>query len=128
MTAEWERAVREGDISSLRRQVASGADVNARDRRGQTGLMLAAERGHGEVVGALLAAGAGLNYTAKYGLTALMRAVLNRHTEVARLLVGAGADRSIQGSGAPGFAGKTAFELAQAQGSTELMEMLRSVR
>lgn len=125
MTAEFERAVQEGDATSVRRQLESGADVNARDRRGQTALMIAAERGHTGLVCELVAAGAALDHAAKYGLTALMRAVLNHHPEIVRLLVEAGADRSIRGSGTPGFAGKTAYDLAEAQGSAELAEMLR---
>jgi ankyrin repeat protein len=55
----------------VRRLLAAGADVNARDRHGQTALMLAAHRGALDVVEALIEAGADLNTTAKYNLSAL---------------------------------------------------------
>jgi ankyrin repeat protein len=64
--------------------------------------------------------GAALDVTAKYGLSALMLAVINRHEGIARRLVAAGADLALRGSGAPGFAGKTARALADDSGQVEL--------
>ena len=39
---DWERAVRRGDLDCLKRLLTAGADINARDRYGQTALMIAA--------------------------------------------------------------------------------------
>src|SRR5262245_6192839 len=115
MTPAWREAVTRGDADAVRALLRDGADVDARDRHGQTGLMRAAHGGHTEVASVLLEHGAAPDVTAKYGLSALMLAVVGGHPETARLLVRAGADRSLRGSGAPGFAGKTARDLALAR-------------
>jgi ankyrin repeat protein len=120
MHAEWRQAIERGDAAVLDELARNGADVNARDRFGQTGLMLAARSGQRDVVSSLIAHGARLDVTAKYGLSALMLAVVNGHGEIARDLARAGADLSLTGSGAPGFAGKTARDLAAARGLHEL--------
>ena len=115
-----ERAVTSGEIATVSERLSSGAPPDARDRHGQTALMLAAHRGHAAVVATLIDAGADLDVTAKYGLSALMLAVVGGHVECARLLARAGAKRTLVGTGAPGFAGKTAYDLAVARGMTEL--------
>jgi ankyrin repeat protein len=120
VNARWERAVRRGDATTVRALLGTGLDVDARDRHGQTALMLAAQRGHGELTALLIEAGADLNVAAKYNLTALMLAIVAGHATVARLLVRAGADLDVRGAGAPGFAGKTAYDLAVAREMTEL--------
>jgi ankyrin repeat protein len=125
LDAFWEDAVRRGDAAVVRDLLARGVTVDARDRYGQTGLMLAAHAGHLEVVELLIAAGANLNVTAKYGLSALMLALIGRHTEVVRRLAQAGADRSLRGTGAPGFGGKTAYDLALDYDLVELAPLLR---
>jgi len=65
-----------------------------------------------------------LDHTAKYGLSALMLAVIEGHVEIVRALVAAGADVALRGTGAPGFAGKTAWDLATAQGRPDIAELL----
>jgi uncharacterized protein len=120
----WHDAIVRGDVESVRQLLRSGTDVDARDRYGQTALMLAAHHGHLEIVELLLAAGADLDVTAKYHLTALMLAIVAGHAEVARTLARAGADRRVEGSGAPGFAGKTAYDLAVARGMDDLYDDL----
>jgi ankyrin repeat protein len=120
MTKAWARAVTRGDLAAVRELLRADADVDARDRYGQTGLMLAAHRGHREVVEALAEAGADLNVAAKYNLTALMLAIVAGHPAVARTLARAGADLAVKGTGAPGFAGKTAYDLAVARDMVDL--------
>ena len=125
MDADWQEAVKRGDLPFVLDLLQRGADVDARDRYGQTALMLAAHAGHREVVEALIGQQANLNVTAKFGLSALMLAVVAGHAEVAGLLARAGADLSLRGTGAPGFAGKTAHDLALARGMLELSAELK---
>lgn len=113
MTREWEAAALSGDAPALTSQIAAGAPVDALDCHGQSALMLAARSGHLEAVQVLIAAGADLDRTAKYRLSALMLAVVNHHEAIARALAAAGADLELEGSGAPGFAGKCAADFAR---------------
>lgn len=125
MDTAWERAVTRGDVEGVQELLQAGADLNARNRYGQTALMLAAHRGHRAIVQLLLERGPDLNVTAKYGLSALMLAVIAGHVDIARLLARAGADLSLRGSGAPGFLGKTAYDLAVAGQLAELPAELK---
>src|SRR6266851_3632364 len=125
MDADWEGAIKRGDVQHVRDLLDCGRDVDARDSHGQTALMLAAHAGHRAVVGVLIAHGADLNTTAKYGLSALMMALVAGHADVARLLADAGTDLSLRGTGAPGFAGKTAYDLAVKRDLRELFVALK---
>jgi len=126
MTAEWEEAVRRGSVEELRRILACGADINARSQHGQTALMLAAVAGDDLVAEWLVQQGADLDHTAKYGLSALMLAVVNNHPGIVRSLLDAGANTGLQGSGAPGFAGKTALDLAIDRNDGKTAGLLRA--
>jgi len=126
MNAVWEEAIKGGNFQLVLDCLGRGTDVNAVDRYGQTALMLAAHAGYREIVEILIAHRANLNITAKYGLSALMLAVIAGHAEVARLLAQAGADLSLRGTGAPGFADKTAHDLAMERGMRELAAALKS--
>ena len=124
VTPAWKNGVRRGSVDELVRLLASGADIDARDEYGQTALMLAARDGRAESVAWLVGHGAALDVTAKYGLSALMLAVVNGHVDVVRTLLRGGANLELQGTGAPGFAGKTALDLARARDDRGMVEML----
>lgn len=121
----WEDAIKRGDVEVVRDLLLRGIDVDAKDRYGQTGLMLAAHAGHRQLVETLVAHRANLNVTAKYGLTALMLSIMAGQEDIARLLAKAGADLSLRGTGAPGFANQTAADLAAARGLRELAVELK---
>lgn len=125
MDSAWEDAVKRGDVQIVLDLLGQGTDVDARDRYGNTALMLAAHAGQREVVETLIAYRASLNITAKFGLSALMLALVAGHAEIAHLLAKAGADLSVRGAGAPGFAGKTAYDLAVEHGMLELSAELK---
>ena len=124
MTKEWKSAVHQGSLDELQRLLTGGADIDARDEHGQTALMLSVVAGHVDVVTWLIDHSAMLDHRAKYGLSALMLAVINGHVEVVRALVRAGANHELCGTGAPGFAGKTALDLALARDEPEMVEIL----
>jgi ankyrin repeat protein len=120
MRAELERAARVGDVAGIEALLDSGVDIDSLDQYGQTALMLAAHNGRLDAIESLLQHEPKLNVTAKYGLSALMLAIVAGHAGVARRLVGAGADLTILGTGAPGFFGKSAYDLAAERGMKEL--------
>ena len=120
MQDDWRKAAIGGDIGAIERLLANGVDIDGRDRYGQTALMLAALHGRDEAVRLLVENGADLDVTAKYRLSALMLAVVNRHAGIAEQLVDAGANTLTRGGGAPGFSDKTARDLADHGGLTDL--------
>jgi ankyrin repeat protein len=123
---DWERAAATGDVRALEKLLRAGHDVDARDGYGQTALMRAAHAGRREAVDFLIARGADLDHVSKFHLSALMLAVVAGHPRIARRLAGAGADLTIRGSGAPGFHGRTAADLAEARGDHRLAAFLRA--
>jgi uncharacterized protein len=123
---DWEQAAQSGDVAVLRRMLRSGHNVDAIDGHGLTALMRASHEGRADAVTLLIAQGAALDHTSKFGLSALMLAVICGHSRIARALVTAGADTAIRGTGAPGFLGKTAADLADEQGNKRLATFIRS--
>ena len=64
-----------GDVNAVKDALYSGADVDARDRLGNTALILAADGGSQAVVRLLIAYKASVNAVNKFGYTPLMSAV-----------------------------------------------------
>ena len=60
-------AIREGDIEAVKRHLAAGMDVNAKDDNGWNPLHLAAENGHKEIAELLIAKGGNVNAKGIYG-------------------------------------------------------------
>ena len=91
------------DTKSVSDWLAQGNDVNARSVHGETMLMMAASRGHADMVAALLVGCADVNLrtTKRLGaaggilVTAVVAAAVAGHTEVVDRLLNAGA--SVQG-------------------------------
>ena len=82
-----------GQAAAVRGLLAVEAGTEAMDADGKTGLVLAAEKGHMEVVKALLAAGADVGAKdEEWGMTALIWAAAQGHAEVVEALLAAGAD------------------------------------
>lgn len=123
MNRDWLEATSVGDVGRVLALLDAGADIDARDKHGQTALMNAAHRGDAALVQALATRGANLDHTAKYRLTALMLAVIARRPEVVRILVAAGADRTIKGS--KGHFARTPLQYAEEHGMLEVAELLR---
>jgi len=78
--------------------INADAKLDAQNSKGETALMLAANRGHIEVVRCLIAANADLNIQDEHGRTALIKAVNHSvgRREIAQLLINAGAQLDIQ--------------------------------
>lgn len=91
-TKSLHQAVADGNIEQVKSLIAKGADVNAKDERGQTPLHFAARRGHEEIVRLLIAEGADVNVSMEDGSwTPLLDAASNGHTQVVKLLLEKGA-------------------------------------
>lgn len=75
-------AVTKGDFLAVESLLARGADINAKDIKGRTGLMIAAAHGHEVIVKNFLAKGADVNAKDAYGMTALTYAALMAHIAI----------------------------------------------
>jgi hypothetical protein len=80
---------------------------------------------YGRTISTIAPGGASLDRSPGTGSPRRMLALMNGHAEVVRVLVEAGADLSVRGTGALGFAGKTALQLARAARRTDIVRVLR---
>ncbi len=74
---ELQSAARSGDVEGIQTLLASGTNVDARDKNGRTPLMLAADSGRPEAVKLLLAKGANPDARDREGLSAYGLALLS---------------------------------------------------
>lgn len=80
------------DLTWLEYLIGKGADVNARDSKGVTPLVLAVNSNFTQGAAYLLAKGARINDSNDAGETPLITAVHNHNVELVKLLLQAGAD------------------------------------
>lgn len=113
------------DTRLLELTLANGADINATDGHGGTGLIHAADRGYVRIVRRLLETEVDVDHVNRLGWTALLEAVIlgdgdAAHTEVVRLLVEeGGADVTI-----PDAQGLTALDHAQNRAYGQMVAIL----
>ncbi len=125
MVGKWDRAGRtalhyaatDGELDTVRRLIAEGADVNAKEDAGWTPLHFAADQGDLDIVETLIAAGADVNAVNDGGEGPLFKAVAvggrGNGPGVVSALLRAGADRNRKSFGRPGLLGKSPLEWIQ---------------
>lgn len=90
------QATRAGDPKTVNETLDAGAQVDARDGRGQTALLLAVEAGHTEIARILLARGADVNAQAANQDTPWLLAGASGRAEILELMLTRGPDYSIR--------------------------------
>lgn len=85
-------AAKQGQLELIKSLVDTGANLDAKDTNGRTGLMLAAEMGRTKVLRYLLSKGVDVDMRDKGGMTAVACAALNGRTSCVRALINAGCD------------------------------------
>ena len=96
-------------------------NIDHTNEEGKTGLMLACERGHEDIVHSLLSAGANVNIQDNKGWTALMRASKHNHISIIHMLLQANANPHLKKSN-----GSNALMIASFYGNYEVVELLTS--
>ena len=114
MWAAWS-----GHVAVVQYLVTAGAEMEAKDKKGLTALMLAAKKGHVETAQCLVTDGAEMEAKDKKGLTALMLAAKKGHVETAQCLVTDGAELEAKDED-----GKTALMWAKSEGHTKVTKLL----
>jgi len=88
--------VRRGVLTEVQKMVnEKEIDVNGKDAKGRSALVVASKRGHLAIAIILLGAGANINLADDAGNTALMTAALNGQGAVVEMLLAAGADTAL---------------------------------
>ncbi len=112
-------AARSGDEAGLVRALADGAAVNARNRIGETALVIALKNDQPAMAKRMLDAGVDVNLAAANGVTPLMAAAHSGQTEIVGRLLAGGADVT-----AVDRLQKTAMTYAAGQGHSDIVLLL----
>jgi len=114
------KAALDGNIETVKKHLAAGTDVNAKDVMKRTPLAYAAREGHKEIVELLLAEGADVNVENMHKWTPLQVAANKGHKEIVELLITKGANVNVQG-----VAGGTPLDNAILRKHPETADLLR---
>lgn len=121
---ELSKAATFGDIETVRRRLAAGADANARDGFGGTPLMMAAANGGLAVARVLIDAGAEVNVADVRGVTPLYYFIARGDVEAANLLLDLGADAKVRGGNGISLVHDAVLRCRQAPGGIALIRRL----
>lgn len=110
---------RDGDGPGIRRTLSDGADVNSRNRVGETALLIALKKNNLEIAQLMLAVGTDVNIAAVNGVTPLMAAAYTGQAEIAGKILAKGADVK-----AVDRLGKSAMTYAAGEGRAEVVKLL----
>ena len=112
-------AARRGDVAMLREFIAARYDLETRDAKGYTALILSAYHGHADAVRLLIASGANPCAADQRGNTALMGAVFKGELAISRMLMKAACDPNHRNN-----AGQTPAMYAALFGRVEVLKGL----
>jgi cytohesin len=113
------RAAESGNAKEVSRLLADGADVNAKDKNGNTPLHAAAHQGDRDVAELLIAKGAEIGARGIDEITPLYEAARQNHPEVAGLLIAKGADVNARTK-----SGYTPLQIAAENGNPDVAKVL----
>ena len=116
-------AAKNNDIITIKRLLAKaeGININAKDKDGNTALMLAASLAKKDIIKALLDAGADVNVKNKQHNTALIIATWHGQINLVVALLAKGADVNVKDKN-----GNTAFMLAVKNNHSNVIELLKT--
>jgi ankyrin repeat protein len=112
-------AAQAGDPAGMARALAAGATPNARNRRGESALLIALKNDRTDLALQMLAAGSDVNLAAANGVTPLMAAAHGGYADIASTLLDKGADVN-----AVDQLRKTAMIYAAGQGHSDVVLLL----
>lgn len=112
-------AARAGDKAGMVRALEDGATANARNRLGESALLIALKNERPDLAAQMIAAGTDVNLAAVNGVTPLMAAAHGGYTQIVRELLAKGADIN-----AADRLRKTAMTYAAGQGRTDVVVLL----
>ena len=112
-----------GDKDGTELLLNDGADIESKDSKGRTALIIASGNGHTTVTDLLLERGANIDSQDDEGYSALMTACKNGQVQTTSCLLDQYADTFLKNSD-----GKTAFDLAMESSNIELLSLFTKLR
>ena len=122
-TKQFGQAVADGDVVEVVRILDRGADINTRNKEGETALMVASLEGRGEIVKLLLARGADANIMDSVGATALLYAAVGGSADIMKLLLDRGADPDAKTND-----GESALSISLIKGNKAAVDVLQKAK
>jgi len=119
LNARFLVAARNLDAAAIERMLREGANVNARNRLGESALVIVLRKDRLDLAQTLLAAGADVNLAAVNGITPLMAAAYGGHADMVMILLDKGAT-----IGATDRLKKNAMTYAAGEGHTAVVKLL----